>query len=420
MSSVIDPENKTSAEHSRPSDGLKPANREDSLATDTQTKDDSDLENSLLSEHKANKKTFPKSETADDRVRFNNISYWAVGWLTLMHVVVLIGAPLTFTWTGLGVMVFLHWVTGSLGICLGFHRMLTHTGMKTHNWVRNVFATIGTLAGEGSPLDWVADHRKHHALSDQEGDPHSPHDGGFWSHMYWLAFHTHNGDRKAYLQRWVPDLYKEKYMRSLDILFLPLHILSGFVLYGIGYAIGGTPMACIIGRLGHVHSIGFGAARNLDGQQCFAYLGLPKLRNHRRQSQQLVGSDRCVWRRLAQQPPRLSTNGQARTPLVRVRHHLASRQTASRLRIGLGCRRLPQRGGKESKESSGLNRRLPRSTTNIASEPGFFPARFFRRPGTLRHGGPTARCRVLSTRIRTKTNLHPASDRRRSRRSLAG
>lgn len=245
MSSVIDPKNKSTASHkdaSKPIDGAKIGDTSNLVTGHPSLKDDSDLENSLLSEHKSNKKTFPKSESASDRRRFNNVSYWAVGWLTLAHAVVLIGAPMTFTWTGLGVMVFLHWITGSLGICLGYHRLLTHTGMKTHNWVRYVFATIGTMAGEGSPLDWVADHRKHHALSDQEGDPHSPNDGGFWSHAFWLAFHTHNGDRPAYLKRWVPDLYKEKYMRALDYLFLPLHILSGFVLYGIGYAIDGASM----------------------------------------------------------------------------------------------------------------------------------------------------------------------------------
>lgn len=170
-----------------------------------------------------------------------NMSWWAIGWLTMAHLVCL-AAPFTFTWTALGVTLFLHWITGSLGICLGYHRMLTHDGMKTYPWVRYLFATIGTLAGEGSALDWVADHRKHHKYSDQVGDPHSPHEGPWWSHMFWLAFHTHNGDRAAYLNRWAPDLYKMRGMRILDVLFLPLHIASGFALYGLGYWLGGTQM----------------------------------------------------------------------------------------------------------------------------------------------------------------------------------
>ena len=203
-----------------------------------QTSPTKSSENSVRTERKRK----DPSPTTAERRRWANISLWAVGWLATAHVVVL-AAPFTFTWTGLAVMLVLHWVTGSLGICLGYHRLLTHTGMATHNWVRYVFATIGTIAGEGSPLDWVADHRKHHAFSDQEGDPHTPNDGGIWSHVFWLAVHSHNGDRKAYLQRWVPDLYKERGMRILDLLFLPIHIAVGFTLFGIGYWIGGMELA---------------------------------------------------------------------------------------------------------------------------------------------------------------------------------
>lgn len=213
MSTVIDPPKRTApSKSSKPSEG-------DSARTEKKKKD--------------------VGPTAADRRRWNNISWWAVGWLTLAHLVVL-AAPFYFSWTGLIVMLVLHWFTGSLGICLGYHRLLTHTGMKTYNWVRYLFAGIGTLAGEGSALDWVADHRKHHAYSDLEGDPHSPNEGGMWSHIFWLAYHTHNGDRKAYLQRWVPDLYKERGMRRLDLLFLPLHIAVGFALFGIGYWFGGV------------------------------------------------------------------------------------------------------------------------------------------------------------------------------------
>ncbi|MEC8473405.1 MAG: acyl-CoA desaturase [Planctomycetota bacterium] len=182
----------------------------------------------------AKKRKKDVAPTTGDRRRFANVSYWAVGWLAIAHLVAFT-APWTFTWEALAVTLVLHWMTGSLGICLGYHRLLTHTGMKTYSWVRYFFTTIGLLAGEGTPLDWVADHRKHHACSDQEGDPHTPNDGAWWSHFTWLAYHTHNGDRKAYLQRWAPDLYKEKGMRVLDILFLPAHIAVTGLLFGIGY-----------------------------------------------------------------------------------------------------------------------------------------------------------------------------------------
>jgi len=203
--------------------------------------EDADSQSSLVSQ-KAARKLDMARPTASERMRFANVSWWAVGWLTMAHVVCL-AAPFTFTWEALGIAVVLHWMAGSLGICLGYHRLLTHSGMKTYNWVRYLFAGIGCFAGEGSPMDWVADHRKHHAHSDQEGDPHSPNDGGIWSHMFWLAFHTHNGDRAAYLKRWVPDLYKDANMRRFDLLFLPINIVGGLLLFGAGYAYGGTDYA---------------------------------------------------------------------------------------------------------------------------------------------------------------------------------
>ncbi|MEM6468236.1 MAG: acyl-CoA desaturase [Planctomycetota bacterium] len=186
----------------------------------------------------------PQKEWSDakKRKRFENVSWWALGWLGFAHLVVLTVAPFTFTWTGLAVAVALHWLTGSIGICLCYHRLLTHTGMKTPTWFKYVLTSIGCLAGEGAPLDWVADHRKHHKHSDQDGDPHSPHDGSWWSHMFWLAFHTHNGDRAAHLKRWAPDLYKLRGMRMMDYLFLPIHFASGLILFAAGYAFGGMEL----------------------------------------------------------------------------------------------------------------------------------------------------------------------------------
>ena len=65
----------------------------------------------------------------------------------------------------------------ALGITVGFHRLLTHRSFQTFTYVEHAFAVMGSLAVEGSVLDWVADHRKHHAHTDVEGDPHSPHVG---------------------------------------------------------------------------------------------------------------------------------------------------------------------------------------------------------------------------------------------------
>ena len=91
-----------------------------------------------------------------------------------------------FTWKALIVCIVMWWVAGSLGIGMGYHRLLTHRGYKTPKWMEYFLTTCGTLALEGGPIAWVATHRIHHQNTDKEGDPHSPRDGGIWAHMGWI------------------------------------------------------------------------------------------------------------------------------------------------------------------------------------------------------------------------------------------
>jgi fatty-acid desaturase len=170
------------------------------------------------------------------------VEWGPAAWLIALHIGAL-AAPWTFTWSGLILAIFMHWVTGSLGICLGFHRLLTHTGLQVPKWLYNSFAFIGTLAGEGGPISWTANHRKHHAYSDQPGDPHSPHDGPWWAHMFWLAFSTHGGDPQGYAKKWVPDLLRRPFLVFLEKWFLAIHIAFGAAIVAAGYAIGGGELA---------------------------------------------------------------------------------------------------------------------------------------------------------------------------------
>src|SRR4249919_3332124 len=59
-------------------------------------------------------------------------------------------------------------------IPVGYHRYFTHGGFKARRALRIALAVAGSLAIEGPVIRWVADHRRHHAFSDREGDPHSP------------------------------------------------------------------------------------------------------------------------------------------------------------------------------------------------------------------------------------------------------
>lgn len=141
----------------------------------------------------------------------------------------------------LGILAALYLITG-VGVTVGFHRLLTHRAFQTYPWLERVFAVLGSLAVEGSVLDWVADHRKHHAHSDREGDPHSPHVGhgsglrGLWhAHVGWLLETQGQADWKRYAS----ELYEDPAMRQIGRRFPLLVALSlliptvaGFVLHG--------------------------------------------------------------------------------------------------------------------------------------------------------------------------------------------
>lgn len=163
-------------------------------------------------------------------------------WLVLLHTGAL-AAPFFFSWNALWVCLGLYWLTGSIGVCLGYHRLLTHGSFKVHKPTRWLLAFIGGLSGEGCALDWVANHRKHHAHSDHDGDPHSPHDGGMWAHMWWLAWSISGKEHAGHVNRWAPDLARDRVMRWVGHMFLPSHIVSGLVLLAVGQWMGGPYMA---------------------------------------------------------------------------------------------------------------------------------------------------------------------------------
>lgn len=138
-----------------------------------------------------------------------------VNWLTTSVMVAFhigaIAALFFFSWKALFISLFLWWVSGSLGIGMGYHRLLTHRGYKTPKWVEYFLTTCATLALEGGPIFWVATHRIHHQLTDKPGDPHSPRDGKWWSHMGWILLGKAMHRSTTELAPYVPDLRKDKY-----------------------------------------------------------------------------------------------------------------------------------------------------------------------------------------------------------------
>ncbi len=177
------------------------------------------------------------------------IAWPALVWILFLHLGALLAfVPAYFSWSAVAVCVFLHWLTGGIGICMTYHRLLTHRSFATRpKAVEYVLTAIGCAASEGGPIGWVADHRKHHAHSDDPDDVHSPKDGFGWAHMFWwmtpdiTSIHT-----PEYYNKWAPDLYKDPVLRFLDRWHIIFPIGLAAALYAIGYYTTGSGMPMLV------------------------------------------------------------------------------------------------------------------------------------------------------------------------------
>jgi stearoyl-CoA desaturase (Delta-9 desaturase) len=149
-----------------------------------------------------------------------------------------IAALFAFNWRAFLSAVFLYWMCTGLGISLGYHRLHTHRSYKTSLLVEYFFAVCGALTLEGGPIFWVATHRIHHQNSDQPGDPHSPRDGAWWSHVGWILIGESKHNNTRLMSKYSPDLAKHRFYVWLN----NWHWVPSVVLGGILFAIGGLPM----------------------------------------------------------------------------------------------------------------------------------------------------------------------------------
>jgi sn-1 stearoyl-lipid 9-desaturase len=155
-----------------------------------------------------------------------------------------------FGWKPLLAAVLLWWISGSLGIGMCYHRLLTHRGYKTPKWVEYFLTVCGTLALEGGPIFWVATHRIHHQNSDKEGDPHSPMDGGFWAHMGWILTGRAMHNKLDSLLPYVPDLRKDKFHVWISEWHWVSQVVVGVLLLvfgGLPYLLWGTFVRTVFG-----------------------------------------------------------------------------------------------------------------------------------------------------------------------------
>jgi len=138
------------------------------------------------------------------------------------------------------------YVPVGLGVTVGFHRLFTHRSFSTGRVTRGVLGALGSAALEGPVIEWVANHRKHHAFADVEGDPHSPHvdHGGGLAGALRGLYHAHVGwlfsSDFANEQRYAPDLLADPTVRLIDRTFILWALLGLAIPFGLGVALTGT------------------------------------------------------------------------------------------------------------------------------------------------------------------------------------
>jgi sn-1 stearoyl-lipid 9-desaturase len=153
--------------------------------------------------------------------------------VTIFHVLAVV-ALFSFSWANLTAAIVLWWIAGSLGIGVGYHRLLTHRGFKTPKWVEYTLSVLGTLAIQSGPLSWVTTHRIHHAFTETEKDPHSPRFGTYWGHIGWIFRGTAQNQSFATMQRYCPDFANDRFHQILDRYYYVPTIILAIGLFAIG------------------------------------------------------------------------------------------------------------------------------------------------------------------------------------------
>lgn len=171
--------------------------------------------------------------TISNRASADSLNLTTLFFVVVFHILA-VGAFFTFSWQNLAAFLVLWWVSGSLGIGLGYHRLLTHRGFKVPKWLEYTLSLFGTLALQSGPLSWVSTHRIHHAFTDQENDPHSPRHGTYWAHIGWIFRGTSQNQTEETMRRYCPDMIDDKVHRVLNRFYWVPTVLVGVGLFAIG------------------------------------------------------------------------------------------------------------------------------------------------------------------------------------------
>ncbi len=170
--------------------------------------------------------------TIEPKTKFATVT---ASFFIFLHLMALLAFfPFAFSWSAVAVMLVLNWMTASLGICLGFHRYLTHRSLEVPKWVAYTLVFIGSLACENGPIKWVAQHRLHHSNSDTPKDPHNANKGFWWSHVGWMLYWNAEWDSEEKIKTYSKDICDDKFYQFLDNHFIKIQVALGLLLFAIG------------------------------------------------------------------------------------------------------------------------------------------------------------------------------------------
>jgi fatty-acid desaturase len=156
----------------------------------------------------------------------------------LLHIVVAF-APATYSRLEFFLCIFTTYMVLQFGLVLGYHRLLSHRCFATHAWLKRGLSLVGALAMQSGPISWVATHRLHHRIAEQEYDPHSPKHGLLWAHFFWIFFEHPRlslSDKRAMIAH---DLYGDAFIRFCEEKFILLNATATAGVFLIGVVVGG-------------------------------------------------------------------------------------------------------------------------------------------------------------------------------------
>jgi fatty-acid desaturase len=166
---------------------------------------------------------------------------WFLVTILVIHLLALTAfLPYTFVWWGLPLIIVGNFIFGSLGINLGYHRMLTHKAASFPKFFERLWVLFGVCSLEGSPLWWVCVHRMHHQHSDENGDPHSPKQSFFWGHMQWIYTADPRQRSISTFEKYIPDLMTDPFLRWLHRgnKWVMIYFAHAFLIAALGFGLG--------------------------------------------------------------------------------------------------------------------------------------------------------------------------------------